>query len=49
MAAHGFGSSKSAYFAAGKDLYVLVAFHFFINILRIYGDYPLARILHLAK
>ena len=32
-----------------KDLYVLVAFHFFINMWLTYGDYPLARILHLAK
>jgi len=32
-----------------KDLYVLVAFHFFINMWLTYGDYPLARFLHLAK
>jgi CAAX protease family protein len=32
-----------------KDLYVLVAFHFFINMWLTYGDYPLARLLHLAK
>jgi membrane protease YdiL (CAAX protease family) len=32
-----------------KDLYVLVAFHFFINMWLTYGDYPLARLVHLAK
>ena len=32
-----------------KDLYVLVAFHFFINMWLTYGDYPLARHVHLAK
>ena len=32
-----------------KDLYVLVAFHFFINMWLTYGDYSLARLLHLAK
>lgn len=32
-----------------KDLYVLVAFHFFIDMWLTYGDYPLARFLHLAK
>jgi len=32
-----------------KDLYVLVAFHFFINMWLTYGDYPLARFVHLAK
>jgi membrane protease YdiL (CAAX protease family) len=32
-----------------KDLYVLVAFHFFINMWLTYGDYPLARLLHLTK
>jgi len=31
-----------------KDLYVLVAFHLFINMWLTYGDYPLARLLHLA-
>jgi|SRR5215472_17396086 len=32
-----------------KNLYVLVAFHFFINMWLTYGDYPLARFVHLAK
>jgi hypothetical protein len=32
-----------------KDLYVLVAFHLFINMWLTYGDYPLARLVHLAK
>jgi membrane protease YdiL (CAAX protease family) len=32
-----------------KDLYVLVAFHFFINMWLTYADYPLARLVHLAK
>lgn len=32
-----------------KDLYVLVAFHLFINMWLTYGDYPSARFLHLAK
>ena len=32
-----------------KDLYVLVAFHFFINMWLTYGDYPLRHLLHLAE
>ena len=32
-----------------KDLYVLIGFHFFINMWLTYGDYPMARLLHLAK
>ncbi len=32
-----------------KDLYVLIVFHFFINMWLTYGAYPLARFLHLAK
>lgn len=32
-----------------KDLYVLVAFHFFINMWLTYGDYPLRHFLHLAQ
>ncbi len=32
-----------------KDLYVLIAFHFFINMWLYYGEYPLARLLHLAQ
>jgi len=32
-----------------KDLYVLVAFHFFINMWLTYGDYQLARLVHLAR
>lgn len=32
-----------------KDLYVLVAFHLFINMWLNYGSYPLARLLHFAK
>ena len=32
-----------------KDLYVLIAFHFFINMWLAFGDYPLQRLLHLAK
>jgi hypothetical protein len=31
-----------------KDLYVLVAFHLFINMWLTYGDYPMRRFLHLA-
>ena len=31
-----------------KDLYVLIAFHFFSNMWLSYGEYPLARFLHLA-
>ena len=32
-----------------KDLYLLIVFHFFINMWLTYGDYPLARLVHLAK
>jgi uncharacterized protein len=32
-----------------KDLYVLIAFHFFFNMWLTYGEYPLARALHLAR
>jgi uncharacterized protein len=32
-----------------KNLYVLVAFHFFINMWLTYGDYPLRHFLHLAR
>jgi len=32
-----------------KDLYILVAFHFFVNMWLAYGDYPLARFVHLAR
>ena len=32
-----------------KDLYVLVAFHLFINMWLTYGAYPFARLVHLAK
>lgn len=32
-----------------KDLYVLVAFHFFINMWLTYGEYPLAHLVHLAR
>lgn len=32
-----------------KDLYVLVAFHFFVNMWLTYGEYPFARLLHVAK
>jgi len=32
-----------------KDLYVLIAFHFFINMWLTYGAYPFAQFLHLAK
>jgi hypothetical protein len=32
-----------------KDLYVLIAFHFFCNMWLTYGEYPLARALHLAR
>ena len=32
-----------------KDLYVLVAFHFFINMWLAFGAYPLARLVHLAR
>ena len=32
-----------------KDLYVLVVFHFFINMWLTYGDYPLRRLIHLSK
>lgn len=32
-----------------KDLYVLVAFHLFINMWLTYGAYPLARFVHFAK
>jgi uncharacterized protein len=31
-----------------KDLYVLVAFHLFINMWLMYGEHPCARLLHLA-
>jgi membrane protease YdiL (CAAX protease family) len=31
-----------------KDLYVLIAFHFFVNMWLTYGEYPLARWMHLA-
>jgi len=31
-----------------KDLYVLIAFHFFFNMWLTYGEYPLAKFLHLA-
>jgi membrane protease YdiL (CAAX protease family) len=32
-----------------KGLYVLIAFHFFFNMWLTYGEYPLARVLHLAR
>lgn len=32
-----------------KDLYVLIAFHLFVNMWLNYGEYPLARLLHLAR
>ena len=32
-----------------KDLYVLVTFHFFINMWLTYGAYPFARLVHVAK
>ncbi len=32
-----------------KDLYVLIAFHFFVNMWLTYGEYPLAKFLHLAR
>jgi membrane protease YdiL (CAAX protease family) len=32
-----------------KDLYVMIAFHLFINMWLSYGAYPLARVLHLVK
>src|SRR5260370_21822829 len=32
-----------------KDLYVLVAFHLFINMWLTYGAYPFARLVHVAK
>ena len=32
-----------------KDLYVLIAFHLFVNMWLMYGEYPLARLLHLAR
>ena len=32
-----------------KDLYVLVAFHLFVNMWLTYGEYPLAHLLHMAK
>lgn len=32
-----------------KDLYVLIAFHFFVNMWLYYGEYPLAKLLHLAR
>jgi membrane protease YdiL (CAAX protease family) len=32
-----------------KDLYVMVAFHFFINMWLTYGEYPFARLMHFAK
>ena len=31
-----------------KDLYVVIAFHFFVNMWLTYGEYPLARLLHMA-
>lgn len=32
-----------------KDLYVMVAFHLFINMWLTYGAYPLARLVHIAR
>jgi membrane protease YdiL (CAAX protease family) len=32
-----------------KDLYVMVALHFFINMWLTYGEYPFARLMHFAK
>jgi membrane protease YdiL (CAAX protease family) len=32
-----------------KDLYVMIAFHFFVNMWLTYGEYPLAKLLHLAR
>jgi len=32
-----------------KDLYVLIAFHFFVNMWLAFGDYQLARIVHMAR
>jgi membrane protease YdiL (CAAX protease family) len=32
-----------------KDLYMVIAFHFFINMWLTYGEYPFARLMHLAK
>lgn len=32
-----------------KDLYVLIAFHLFVNMWLNYGEYPLAKVLHLAR
>ena len=32
-----------------KDLYVMIAFHLFVNMWLSYGAYPLARLLHLVK
>jgi membrane protease YdiL (CAAX protease family) len=31
-----------------KDLYVLIAFHLFVNMWLTFGEYPLARVMHLA-
>lgn len=31
-----------------KDLYVLIAFHLFVNMWLTYGEYPLARMIHVA-
>ncbi len=32
-----------------KDLYVLIAFHLFVNMWLMYGQYPFARLIHLAR
>ena len=32
-----------------KDLYVLIAFHLFVNMWLTYGEYPLARMIHVAR
>jgi membrane protease YdiL (CAAX protease family) len=32
-----------------KDIYVLIAFHLFMNMWLTYGAYPFARLLHFAK
>ncbi len=31
-----------------KDLYILIAFHLFVNMWLTYGEYPLAKVLHMA-
>ena len=32
-----------------KDLYVLIAFHLFLNMWLTFGEYPLARLMHMAR